>query len=278
VFKLPEPLIDESVGRIVGTDGERKMSKSLGNVIEIFSDYGVIERQIKSSFTDPNRKSATDKGTVEGNPVFLYHDLWNENKEEVAELKARYQAGEVGDVEVKEKLLAAHKKYFADLRAKKEYYEAHPEEVEKVLARGKRLASEVAEKMLAKVQKTCGLSSEIFEKKSGEVVAEIGIDDFAKVEMRVGLVTAASEPEWSNKLIKQEVDFGKLGKRVIFSGLRQWYTAADFVGKKLVYVTNLAPRKMGDELSEGMILAAEDENGVPQRWEITGAEPGQRVG
>lgn len=286
IFKLPEALIDEQVGRIVGTDGERKMSKSLGNVVDIFADYGVIEKQIRGSFTDPNRKSASDPGKVEGNPVFTYHDLWNENGEEVADLKRRYQAGKVGDVEVKEKLLAAHKKYFAAIRERKEYFEAHPEEVEKVLARGRAAAAAVAEKMLVKVQKTCGLRVNFSagQKNSSShgadaPAAEISIDDFMKVEMRVGLVTAASEPEWSDKLIKQEVDFGEFGKKVIFSAMRKWYAAADFVNKKFVYITNLPPRKMGEEFSEGMIVATEAKDG-PVRWDLTetDVEPGQRVG
>lgn len=73
-FNLPEPLIQKSVGRIVGTDGERKMSKSLGNTIGIFEDEEVIRAQIMNTFTDPNRVRATDPGKVEGNPIFIYHD------------------------------------------------------------------------------------------------------------------------------------------------------------------------------------------------------------
>ena len=124
--------------------------------------------------------------------------------------------------------------------------------------------------------------AELTLKKLGWWREPIEIEDFAKVEMRVGLVVEASEPEWSNKLIRQVVNFGEgMGQRVIFSGLRKWYSAAeDFVGRKLVYVTNLAPRKMGEEVSEGMILAVEDSEGVPIRWDLTETEiaPGTRVG
>src|SRR5258708_8439671 len=108
VFPLPEPLISKELGKIIGTDGMRKMSKSLGNTIGIFEDEAVIKKQIMSSYTDPNRKKATDPGKVEGNPVFIYHDLLNQNAAEVAELKERYRQGTVGDVDVKEKLFAAH--------------------------------------------------------------------------------------------------------------------------------------------------------------------------
>lgn len=110
-------------------------------------------------------------------------------------------------------------------------------------------------------------------------MSEINFDDFAKVELRVGQVIEANEPEWSHKLIEQKVDFGEeIGQRTIFSGLRAWYSAADFVGKSFVYVTNLAPKKMGDAESEGMILAVEDETGQPIRWQLEGVAPGTRVG
>ena len=107
----------------------------------------------------------------------------------------------------------------------------------------------------------------------------IDFNDFLKVEMRVGLVVEVTAPEWSNKLIKQRVDFGsELGERMIFSGLRKWYAPEDLQGKKLVYVTNLAPRKMGEEVSEGMILAVEDEEGKPVPWELPEVTIGSRVG
>ncbi|MBQ6437968.1 tryptophan--tRNA ligase [bacterium] len=277
---LPEPIISDQLGRLVGTDGSRKMSKSLGNVIGIFDDYKVIEKQIMNCYTDPKRKSASDPGTVEGNPVFLYHDLWNEDKAEVAELKRRYQAGTVGDVEVKQRLLVAHKKYFAAIRARKGHFEQNPAEVAQILAVGAARARLVAAQTLAKVYKAVGLSAQFV--KPEVMVSQprpvVSFDNFARVEWRVGRVIEASEPAWSKKLIEQKVDFGPLGVRTIFSGLRAWYTAADFTGRNFVYVTNIPPRKMGDFVSEGMIVAATDEMGVPQRWEVAGAAPGTVVG
>ncbi len=282
VFKLPEPMIPTDNGRIVGTDGERKMSKSLGNTIGIFEDYEVIAKQIKGSFTDPQRKSATDPGRVEGNPIFVYHELWNEDKQEVEDLKQKYQLGQVGDVEVKEKLLKAHQKYFAQMREKKAYYQANPREVEMILERGAALARLQANINLAKVKKAVGLELKwnkqplIFDHDYARPV--ISIEEFGKIEMRVGKVIKAEAPEWSNKLIEQKVDFGPLGIKTIFSGLRQWYTPEDFVGKNLVYVTNLMPRKMGEAMSEGMILAVEGET-RPERWEVgESVEPGTLVG
>jgi methionine--tRNA ligase beta chain len=84
----------------------------------------------------------------------------------------------------------------------------------------------------------------------------ININDFAKVEMKVGLVVEAANVEGSEKLIREVVDFGD-EKRIIFSGIRKWYKPEELVGKKFIYVTNLEPRKMMGEESQGMILVAE---------------------
>ncbi len=85
----------------------------------------------------------------------------------------------------------------------------------------------------------------------------ITIDDFLKVELRVGTVLEAEEVPDSEKLIKQIVDFGELGQRQILSGIKQWYKPSQLVGKQFVYVTNLEPRKMMGLDSEGMILATD---------------------
>lgn len=273
VLKKPAPLIDEDLGKIVGTDGERKMSKSLGNIIGIFDDDKIIEKQIMSCYTDPSRLKATDPGHIEGNPLFTYHDLINDDKKEVAELKRRYAVGEVGDVEVKEKLIAAHHRYFAPLRERRAYLAANPLVVEQILARGAGLASLTAQKTLAAVMTAVGLEvsfgkqSFTFDKTMAWPL--VSIADFAKLELRVGQVIDANNPEWSEKLIEQRVDFGpQIGQKTIYSALRAWYQPADFVGRKLVYVTNLPARKMGEHLSEGMIVAIEGDD-RPERWEVS---------
>jgi methionine--tRNA ligase beta chain len=88
----------------------------------------------------------------------------------------------------------------------------------------------------------------------------ITIEEFLKVELRVGIVLEASDVEGSEKLIKQIVDFGDLGKRQILSGIKQWYKPAQLIGKQFVYVVNLEPRMMMGLESQGMILAAEGDN------------------
>lgn len=155
-FPLPEALISKEQGRIVGTDGTRKMSKSLGNIIGIFDDEKVIEKQIKSSFTDPNRLKATDPGKVEGNTVFIYHDLINDNKQEVEELKKRYREGTVGDMEVKQKLIEAHKRKFEVARARRKELEGNLELVRNILQEGAKKAKVVASMTMEEVYKVIG--------------------------------------------------------------------------------------------------------------------------
>lgn len=89
---------------------------------------------------------------------------------------------------------------------------------------------------------------------------EIAYDDFAKLDIRVGKVLAASAPEWSEKLLRYEVDLGEeIGKRVLFSGIRQWYGPEGLIGKNIPVVVNLAPKKMGNEESQGMCIMADTE-------------------
>lgn len=161
VFPLPEPIIGKEAGKIIGTDGQRKMSKSLGNTIGIFEDEAIIRKQIMSCFTDSNRKKATDPGQVEGNPVFIYHDLLNENIAEVEELKARYRAGTVGDVEVKEKLFLAHQHTFARAREKRVALANNLELVKTILVNGAQRANQLAVATLQEVYQVIGIKNKL---------------------------------------------------------------------------------------------------------------------
>lgn len=157
VFPLPEPMISKTVGKIIGTDGVRKMSKSLGNTVGIFEDERTIRRQIMSAYTDPARIKATDPGQIEGNTVFMYHDLINDDKGEVESLKERYRAGQVGDVEVKEKLIAAHERKFQKPKDRRQKLASDPKMVDKILFEGARKAGEVAGETLREVYEIIGL-------------------------------------------------------------------------------------------------------------------------
>lgn len=86
----------------------------------------------------------------------------------------------------------------------------------------------------------------------------IQFTDFAKLDIRVGRVVAASEPEWSQKLIELKVDFGpELGQRTILAGVKGYYSSAELEGNNYLFVVNLAERKMGQGVSQGMMLAAD---------------------
>lgn len=107
------------VPRLVGLDGNVKMTKSLGNTINLDDSSEDVKKKVMGMYTDPNRLRATDPGKVEGNPVFIYHDAFNDNKEEVEDLKERYKNGKVGDVEVKEKLFEAIEKVLLPIRERR---------------------------------------------------------------------------------------------------------------------------------------------------------------
>lgn len=90
----------------------------------------------------------------------------------------------------------------------------------------------------------------------------INYTDFEKLDIRAGKVLSASSPEWSDKLIRYELDFGaEIGERVLFSGIRKWYTPEELVGKILPVIVNMTPKKMGDEESQGMVIMADGEDG-----------------
>ncbi|MCX6816395.1 MAG: tryptophan--tRNA ligase [Candidatus Beckwithbacteria bacterium] len=158
-FKLPDIYNVKETARLVGTDGTRKMSKSLNNYISVFESEDKITKQIMSCFTDPKRIRSTDLGRVEGNPIFIYHDLVNEDKEEVADLKQRYKVGKVGDVEVKEKLLKALLKRFDKERKNYQDLKNNPEKIKEILQMGAKKAREQAEKKMAEVREKIGITN-----------------------------------------------------------------------------------------------------------------------
>ena len=92
---------------------------------------------------------------------------------------------------------------------------------------------------------------------------EIQYEDFAKLDIRIGTVMAAELVPETDKLIKCTVDFGEeLGQRTIVSGIAQWKKPEELVGRQFPYIVNLAPRVLRGVESQGMLLAASDEDGV----------------
>ncbi|MCB1213608.1 MAG: tryptophan--tRNA ligase, partial [Chlamydiia bacterium] len=135
VFPIPAPLLSD-VPSLVGLDNRGKMSKSAGNAIFLSDTPQEVEKKVWGMYTDPNRIHADDPGTVEGNPVFTYHDLFNSDKEEVASLKERYREGKVGDVEVKRSLAAAINSFLEPMRMRRTELEAEKGYVEQILYEG----------------------------------------------------------------------------------------------------------------------------------------------
>jgi tryptophanyl-tRNA synthetase len=152
VFEEPEPLLGE-VKRLPGIDGNAKMSKSLGNAIYLSDSEEELRKKVMSMYTDPTRIHPTDPGKVEGNPVFIYHEVFNPNKAEVADLKERYKSGKVGDVEVKEKLFTALNNFLAPIRERRREFEGKDELLDQILKEGTAKAREVAKDTMAKVRR-----------------------------------------------------------------------------------------------------------------------------
>ncbi len=157
VFPEPESIIGD-VPLLVGTDGQNKMSKSLNNAIYLSDDAETVKQKVMNMYTDPKRLRATDPGTVEGNPVFIYHDAFNPSYAEVDDLKERYRQGKVGDVEVKEKLARAINNFLEPIREKRAYFLAHPMIPRDVLANGIRRMQAEAKQTMELVREKTGLS------------------------------------------------------------------------------------------------------------------------
>ncbi len=151
VLVEPRPLL-ATFSRLPGLDGSRKMSKSLGNTIHLSDTPDQVRKKVMSMYTDPKRVRADIPGTVEGNPVFTYHDAFNPDRAEVEDLKARYRAGRVGDVEVKRKLADALNARLDPIRARRDALTADPGQIREILLEGSRRAREAAEQTLDRVR------------------------------------------------------------------------------------------------------------------------------
>ncbi|MCK4316032.1 MAG: tryptophan--tRNA ligase [Anaerolineae bacterium] len=155
VFPIPEALLSE-VPTLVGTDGVR-MSKSRGNAIYLSDDGATVERKVRGMYTDPQRVRADVPGRVEGNPVFVYHETFNPDRDEVEDLKERYRQGKVGDVEVKEKLARAINGFLDPVRERRARYAAQPELIEEILADGIRRMRQESDETIRLVREAMGM-------------------------------------------------------------------------------------------------------------------------
>jgi len=147
----PQPLLT-NFARLPGLDGDKKMSKSLGNTIHLSDSADEVKKKVMRMYTDPKRVRADIPGTVEGNPVFVYHDAFNPNQAEVDDLKTRYRQGKVGDVEVKTKLAAALNAHLEPIRERRAAVLAKPNQLKEILFEGSKRARHVAIETMARVR------------------------------------------------------------------------------------------------------------------------------
>ncbi len=157
VFPVPDVLVGD-VPTLVGTDGASKMSKSLNNSIFLSDDAKTVEKKVRGMYTDPNRVRSDIPGTVEGNPVFIFHQAFNPNKAEVEELSSRYREGTVGDVEVKDKLARALNEFLEPIRERRERIASDSGYVDEVLYEGTMHVRSEARETIVAVKKAMGLS------------------------------------------------------------------------------------------------------------------------
>jgi tryptophanyl-tRNA synthetase len=150
VFVEPQAILTRTP-RLPGLDN-RKMSKSYGNTIDLADTAEGVVKKVRQMYTDPKRIRADIPGTVEGNPVFAYHDAFNADLAEVEDLKARYRAGKVGDVEVKTKLAAAINARLEPIRERRAAALKRPGQLREILVEGSRKARAVAEETMERVR------------------------------------------------------------------------------------------------------------------------------
>jgi len=148
----------KGLGRIPGLDGNAKMSKSLNNAIYLSDDEDTIQKKVMSMFTDPTHIKVSDPGHVEGNTVFTYLDIFDEDKAKVADLKAQYQAGGLGDVKIKRYLNEVLQATLKPIRERREQYAQDIPGVYDILKQGSEKANRVANKTLDEVRDAMGIN------------------------------------------------------------------------------------------------------------------------
>jgi tryptophanyl-tRNA synthetase len=150
VLVEPQTLLT-ATPRLPGLDN-RKMSKSYGNSIDLSDDAETVTKKVRQMYTDPKRVRADVPGTVEGNPVFVYHDAFNPDRAEVEDLKARYRAGKVGDVEVKTKLARALNNVLDPIRERRAEALKRPDYLRDVIREGSQRARLIAQETMTRVR------------------------------------------------------------------------------------------------------------------------------
>ena len=129
-----------------------KMSKSLNNAILLSDDADTVKQKIMGMYTDPARLRATDPGTVENNPLWIFHDVFNPDKNWIEEAKAKYRAGQIGDVDCKKKLIEVIVALLAPMQKRRKEYLGNEDYILKVIRAGAIKANTIANKTLRDVK------------------------------------------------------------------------------------------------------------------------------
>ena len=153
----PEPLISK-FSRLVGIDGKSKMSKSLNNCIYLIDNQEEVNKKVMKMFTDPNRTSPDIPGKVEGNPVFIYHDIFNQNKAEVDEFKERYKKGKIGDVEIKKSLAKNINLFLEPIRERRSQLKKNRSEIFDIIMDGSTRARKLAKENIDRIKDSMKIS------------------------------------------------------------------------------------------------------------------------
>ena len=156
LFPEPQPLLTR-FPRLPGLDN-RKMSKSYGNTIDLSDDEKTVRKKVMQMYTDPKRVRADVPGTVEGNPVFIYHDAFNPDTAQVDDFKARYRAGTVGDVEVKQALAVAINAALDPMRERRASTLYKPGRLREIVQDGSSKARAIARETMKDVREAVGLT------------------------------------------------------------------------------------------------------------------------
>jgi len=151
-FNRIKPIVGDTP-RLIGTDGNSKMGKSLNNGIYLSDSYEEISKKVMNMYTDPKHIHVEDPGNVEGNVVFTYLDIFDEDKSEVEKLKEQYRAGGLGDVVIKKRLIEVLEKVIGPIRAKREELAKDPEKVMKILQEGTEEVKKIAEETMKEIRK-----------------------------------------------------------------------------------------------------------------------------
>ena len=157
IFPEAKALVSK-VGRLPGTDGKAKMGKSLGNAIFLSDDVDTLKKKVMSMYTDPGHLRVEDPGRIEGNMVFEYLDVFDTNKDKVAELKHQYRQGGLGDVKLKMYLFEVLNELLTPIRTKREELAKDKDAILKILLQGTKKVRKVAAETMIEVKQAMHLN------------------------------------------------------------------------------------------------------------------------